>query len=122
LPTEEPILRIRHRTTATPRGAPREKRADRATWVNLPALLSLSVGRNQYGERRIPENPNRQRQDGDHREAGRADQGPHGVLKVLPQRGEEREAALGAMGFHGLADAAELAQRRVTRLFMPERS
>lgn len=62
-------------------------------------------------DRRVAENANRQRQHGDDREAGYTNQRPYGVLKVLPQRGEEREAALGAMGFHDLADAAELTQR-----------
>jgi hypothetical protein len=47
---------------------------------------------------------------------GGAHQRPNGVVKVLPHRGEAGEAALGAMGFHRLGDAAKLTQRRVTRL------
>ena len=50
------------------------------------------------------------------REAGRADERADGVSQVLRERREEREAALGAMGFDGLCDAAELAKRQVTRL------
>ena len=37
------------------------------------------------------------------------------MTRVLTQRGEKREAALRAMGFDGLGDAAELAQRHVMR-------
>ena len=77
--------------------------------------------REQHGvdaaeDRRIAENANRKRQDGDDREARRADERTDGVLEVLTQRGEEREAALSAMGFDGLSDAAEPAKRRVTPL------
>ena len=67
-------------------------------------------------DRRIAENPNRQRQHGDDREAGRTDQRPDGVPKVLTQRGEEREAPALAMGFDGLGDPAESGKRHLTRL------
>ena len=36
-------------------------------------------------DRRVAENANRQRQDGDDREAGRTDERPHGVPQVLTQ-------------------------------------
>jgi hypothetical protein len=82
--------------------------------------ILVRQGPNQHGiddaeDCRVRTDAQAERQDGDQRKSGRARERPNRVVQVLPQRREQRDAALLATGLDDLGDAAELTQCPVTR-------